>query len=239
MAEELADALAELDIRIGRRRRHEEIQRERRGEDADKHPVAGGQRQAVHDERAADGSEEDRQQREQLDRAVGLHQALARQDLRKDAVFGRSVERGPDAHDEVPDGLPRVAEPDAQAAHQRAEQLEQVAAAQPRGLGVAVVEVAGERREQHVRDEQDARVDRAPLAQLFLGDLAGLLHQGELADDDGEDGVVAESPEELARQQQGVIAGRSHGRTILCGEGVAQPAPRARTEISGTSIDGW
>jgi hypothetical protein len=55
------------------------------------------------------------------------------------------------------------------------EQLERIAADQPAGLGVAIVEIAGERGQQHVRHEEQAGVDCVARAQFGGGDGSGLL----------------------------------------------------------------
>ena len=229
------DAGREPDGGLGRRGGHEKIQEQRRAEDAAEHAVGDEHAVLEHigQHRAGDGAAEDGAEGEQLDHAVGLHEALARQDFGEDAVFGRAVETRADADDEIAEALPGRAEPHAEGADAGPEELQGIAADEPGGLRIAVIEIAGQRREQHVGHKEQAGVDRVARAQLGGGDGAGLLQVGELADDDGENGVVAECAEELAGQQERVVAVGLHQGAARGNSGRKTEARKQRTEGGG------
>jgi hypothetical protein len=183
------------------------------GEDAGHDGVAGHQRQLVGEFRAAREAREDARDGEHFHGAIRFHKALGREDFREDAVFGRRVDAAADADDEVnctmhPWVVVALKERD-QAEGKRAE-LDEQPALEPRALGIAVVEEAGDRREEEERDEKHRAVERVGAVHLLLGDGAGGACDGERREHHGEEGVVAKGAEELADQQQRIIARRVH-----------------------------
>ena len=204
----------EADGGIAGGRRHENIAGQCRAEDAGHHAV--GDQHAVLEhvgqDGAGDGPAQDREEGEQLDRAVGLDQPGPGEDFRQDAIFGRAVEARADADRQVANALPDGSVANAQGTQPGAEQFQPVAAHEPAGLGVAVVEIAGQRCQQHVGDKQQTGIDRIPGSQLRRGDGARLLQIGQLPHDDGQDGVVAQRAEELSGKQERVVAAGRHWR---------------------------
>ena len=206
MRQELHNAVSRSDPGVRGGPHHHGIERHGRGKNGDQDDVAGPDGQTVHDHRSKNGSDEDGEQREEFDQAVGADEVFPRKDFRKNAVFGGAVDCRPDADQKVSGSLPHIAEPHAEAAHGGAEDLQQVASEQPRGLGKAIVEVTGQRGQEHVGDKQQAGVERASGAEVVQGEGAGLLKQGQLSHDHRQDRVVAKGAEELADQQQRVVA---------------------------------
>jgi len=77
---------------IARCARHRGIERQRRARKNPDTPGSKAARQEVVVElRAADDAEDDRHEREHLDRAVGLHEPLGREDFRQNAVLRRRI----------------------------------------------------------------------------------------------------------------------------------------------------
>ena len=100
-------------------------------------------------------AEDDRQDRQALDPAVGLDQLRVRQQLGQDAVLGGRVRRGAQADDAV--GKQRMgAEQHQQAAHD----LDRVRDEHDRALGHRVGEGADQRRQDHVEQREHRRQRR-------------------------------------------------------------------------------
>ena len=210
VVEEFGDAAIEAHGGIVGRGEHREIQRGREAEDREEHGVTGERGEGVDEFGAGDAAEENGDEGEHFDGAIGFHEAFAGEDFREDSVFRRRVNARADADDEVADGLPVVVQREAKRADAGAEELDGIAAEEPARLGKTVVEEARERREQHVGNEEQRRVNGVRGAEVLRGDRALLELEGELPEDDGEDHVVAERAEELADEEERIIARGIH-----------------------------
>lgn len=71
---------------------------------------------------------------------------------------------------------------------------------------MTIIEESRDWSQENERNEQQAGVDGVVGPELGFGQEPRLLKVGELSDDDGEKGVVSQGAEELAQQQEWVVA---------------------------------
>jgi hypothetical protein len=180
---------------------HEQRRHERAHVQQCRDAAADGERRhepRAHEQAAQAGAQQHRADRRDLDEPVGDHQLVGPHELRREAVLGRRVGRGAEAHDdEGRDGMR------AREQHEHPGHLDRVHPRHQPRLRERVRERADERREHDIRDDEADLEQRRPPRRHALR-----LQQRDRDDQQrvvGEAGreLRGEKPQEGARHQAG------------------------------------
>ena len=159
------------DARVGRGPLHEEIEQKGAQVNAYEHCVRAqhGIFPSVGHDGAGDRSAEDGHQGEEFDHAVGPYEAFSGKDLGQDSILGGPVDAGADANHEVSDALPDRSPAEAQCAEECTQYFQGIAAGQPGGFGVSVIEETRDWGQENEGNEQQAGVDGVVGPELGVG----------------------------------------------------------------------